>query len=217
MFSGLFALARSALVRHKQGLIMSITSILYFAFIACFMVHNDRTILPVIPFLLLLGASEVVYAYDLMRDQWPWVQVRGRIEAVGVVLLALALIVPVARTIQRNVRQVSIDSRITASLWIAANLPKGSRIALEAYTPWVDPDVFHVQGFGSLVEHPAGWYAENGFQYLVFGELMYERFYREPMRYALRVAQYEELFHTLRPVRMFNDGGYEVRVYQVVP
>jgi len=136
---------------------------------------------------------------------------------VGAVLLALALIVPVARTIQRNVRQVSIDSRITASLWIAANLPKGSHIALEAYTPWVDPDVFHVKGFGHLYDQPAKWYAENGFQYLVFGELMYDRFYREPERYASQVAKYEELFHALRPVRIFNDGGYEVRIYQVVP
>ena len=213
----LFALVHSALARHKQRIIVSITSILYAAFVCSFTVHNDRTILPIVPFCVLLGASGVVRVYDLIRDRWPQVRMRGRIEAVGAVLLALALIVPVARTIQRNVRQVSIDSRITASLWIAANLPKGSHIALEAYTPWVDPDVFHVKGFGHLYDQPAKWYAENGFQYLVFGELMYDRFYREPERYASQVAKYEELFHALRPVRIFNDGGYEVRIYQVVP
>jgi hypothetical protein len=72
-----------------------------------------------------------------------------------------------------------------------------------------------VQGFYKLTDHPAEWYAENGFEYLVFSQGMFARFYREPTKYAAEVARYEALFDASQLVRQFTDGGYEVRIYHL--
>ena len=67
-----------------------------------------------------------------------------------------------------------------------------------------------------MIDHPPAWYVTNGFEYLVFGEYMYGRFYSEPDRYASEVSQYEALFDTFDTVKIFADGGYEVRICCVV-
>jgi hypothetical protein len=94
-------------------------------------------------------------------------------------------------------------------------LPPGSRIALESYSPYVDPQKFSVQGLYKLTDHPAKWYVENGYRYLIFSDRMFRRFYKDPLSFYQDIAAYESLFHTFEPVRRFTDGGYEVLIYQV--
>ncbi len=98
-----------------------------------------------------------------------------------------------------------------------ANLPKGSRIAIESYAPFVDPAVYRVQGYGAMIVHSPEWYVTNGFDYPVFSQGMYGRFYREPEKYADSVSQYNAFFDRFRLVRQFADDGYEVRLYAVAP
>ncbi|MBK6710907.1 MAG: hypothetical protein IPG51_11320 [Chloroflexi bacterium] len=43
-------------------------------------------------------------------------------------------------------------------------------MALEPYAPFVDPQQFSATGFDYLYLHTAEWYAENGFEYLVFAQ-----------------------------------------------
>ena len=56
---------------------------------------------------------------------------------------------------------------------------------------------------------------ENGFDYLVFGQGMYQRFYREPEKYSVEVAQYDSFFNRFTLLKAFTDGDYEVRVYAI--
>ena len=51
--------------------------------------------------------------------------------------------------------------------------------------------------------------------YLVFSETMFRRFYADPVKFAADIARYEALFSTFEEVKVFTDGGYEVRVYRV--
>jgi len=124
---------RGIYARSKQTVLLSAFPLVYFSFISSFVVRNDRTLLPLTPFLFVLASSLLV---NLFR--------------------------------QTNTRCRTPD-----------------------------------------------WYTANGFEYLIFGQGMFGRFYREPDRYSNEVSQYEDLFRAFDMVRTFTDGGYEVRIYHV--
>jgi hypothetical protein len=108
-----------------------------------------------------------------------------------------------------------VDSRETARAWIAGNLSKGSKIALESYAPFVDPQDFQVRGFLRMIDQAPDWYRANGFDYLVFSQGMFGRFYDKADLYPAQVAQYNSFFDRFTLLRGFVDGGFEVRIYRV--
>jgi len=201
---------RGMYARSRQTLLLSIFPLVYFTFISNLAVRNDRTLLPLIPFLFLLASSLLVSLLGQSNIR------RSRraltISAMGALIL-VSLTLPVLQTVQRTIRLITVDSRETARVWIDHNLPNGARIAIESYAPYVDPQRFSVQGFGRMIDHPPKWYIANDFEYLVFGQGMFGRFYLEPDRYTNEVSQYEDLFGAFDVVKTFTDGGYEVRVY----
>jgi hypothetical protein len=79
----------------------------------------------------------------------------------------------------------------------------------------VDPNRFSVHGFARITDNSPEWYIENGFQYLVFSQGMYGRFYREPERYSKHISLYEQFFDRFALTARFLDGGYEVLIYSV--
>lgn len=201
---------RGMYARSRQTLLLSIFPLVYFTFISSLAVRNDRTLLPLIPFLFLLASSLLVSLLGQSNIR------RSRraltISAMGALIL-VSLTLPVLETVKSNIRLTTVDSRETARVWIADNLPNGARIAIESYAPYVDPQRFSVQGFVRMIDHTPDWYAANGFEYLVFSQGMFGRFYQEPDRYSNEVSQYEELFGAFDVVKTFTDGGYEIRVY----
>ncbi len=72
-----------------------------------------------------------------------------------------------------------------------------------------------VRSVPKIPDFPLAWYVNEQFDYLVFAEGMFGRFYREPQRYAKEISEYEVFFSNLELVRIFKDGGYEVRIYQL--
>ena len=132
----------------------------------------------------------------------------------GLVCIALALSAEKTFAITRQI--IAVNSRETARIWIADNLPPGAKIAIESYAPFVDPARFSVQGFGMMIEHEPDWYIEQEFDYLVFGQGMYGRFFLDPGRYGAEVIRYNKLFEHFHLIVVFADGVcYEVLVYEV--
>jgi hypothetical protein len=83
------------------------------------------------------------------------------------------------------------DTRTIARQWIDANLPDGSTIVREQYTPQPDTDRYHVGYLLTLSEHDVSWYREQGFRYAVASDRQYYR-YLAP-GYESEVAFYLEL------------------------
>jgi len=218
----LAALARGLWMRSQPVIVAAAFPVAYFVFISNFMVRNDRTLAPLTPFLFLLAALFLVQAWDWLRRRAPGPD-RARpgarpfwVTGAASLLLALTLVIPLTGTIQAAHRLTTVDSRETARVWIAQNLPPGARVALESYAPYVDPQRFTVQGMYRLILYPPSWYIDEKFDYLVFSEGMFKRFYREPDKYAQQIAEYDALFQAFEPVKIFTDGDYEVRIYRVV-
>src|SRR5262249_44745723 len=120
-------IVRGILQRSRETLLLSAFAVGYFVFVSSYVVRDDRTILPVIPFLILLGSSFLVDLIglrpaDLARSRaWPGV--------LGLGLATMALVVPLRRTIIGSFQLIQVDSRTTARLWLNSNLPQGAKVA----------------------------------------------------------------------------------------
>jgi hypothetical protein len=155
------------LYRRSPGVILTAaTAAAYLLFISAFAVHFERSAL-----LPSAGAESP-----------------GLRAGAAAALVILTLAFSLAGALRDTVRLTRIDSRDTARDWIAANVPPGSRIAMESYSPWVDPQRYGVLGLFKLSEHPAEWYRAEGISHLVFSQTMFHRFYRDPTSFRDEIA-----------------------------
>lgn len=202
------------ILRPKEAGLMLIFPAVYFAFIISFVVRNDRTFLPLTPFLFLSAAWSLILLGDKLRS-WQNESLRRSSLTVLAVLAIVSFAFPIIRIINDVRCLTTVNSRETARIWIADTLPPGSKVGIESYSPFVDPIRFSVHGLGSMIDQKPEWYIENDFEYLVFSQGMYGRFYLEPERYSLQVSQYEDFFNRFELIKLFDDGDYEIRIYKV--
>ncbi|OQA16700.1 MAG: hypothetical protein BWY63_02664 [Chloroflexi bacterium ADurb.Bin360] len=202
-------------IRHpKETVLLSIFPVAYFAFISNFIVRNDRTFLPLAAFLFVLAAWFLIELPDKFRTLQPE-SLRKPALAILAGLALVALAQPISKTIADARSLETVNSRETARVWIDNNLPPGAKVAIESYAPFVDPSRFAVQGFVRMIENAPEWYSEQGFDYLVFSQGIYGRFYREPERYHNEKSQYDALFEYFNPVMILTDGDYEIRILSI--
>lgn len=186
--------------------------LIYFAFISLYDVHFDSTVLPIIPFLIILSALFAERVYNALLNHW---RTRNELSTALLGVIVVVMIVPpLTGTIVSNVRLLEPDGREHARQWVESNLPLSSRIALESYSPYVDPNKFVVNGFGGIQDHAPNWYVENGFEYLIFSEGIYGRYFADPARYTAEIERYNSLFSRFSQVARFDENDFEVRIYK---
>jgi 4-amino-4-deoxy-L-arabinose transferase-like glycosyltransferase len=200
--------------RSKEIFLLSVLPVAYFVFINIFMVRNDRTFLLMTPFLFLLAATLLEFLIRISSEVESKIWHYASRFVTGCLLITI-IVMPAFVTVKNTIGLTSVDGRETSRIWIADNLPAGAKIAIESYSPFVDPARFSVQGVVRIINHDPDWYVKNGYEYLVFSEGMFGRFYNEPDVYRSEVLLYDEFFNRFRLVKIFNDGNYEIRVYKV--
>ncbi len=202
------------LSKSKEVILLTAFPIVYFAFISSFVVRNERTLLPLTPFLFLL-ASVLLRRFFHRIIELRAGGLRTALVVALSVVVTISLGIPLYRTVRYGVDLHHVDSRETARMWIDESLPWGAQVVVESYAPYVDPMHFEVLGVGRMIDFAPEWYRAEGFDYLVFGEDMFGRFYLDSERYAPEVSQYNRFFEEFELVRRFDDGGYEVRILKV--
>ncbi len=210
------AVAAFLAVRRRDGPLTILASfpLIYFVFISLFQVRNGRTFLPVTPFIFLLAAGLLMELAGRLGELTAgWKRVAGG-AALGLALAA-GLGVPFSRALAFNQVLTGPDAREASRTWIEANIPAGSRIALESYSPYLPRDRYRLEYLQLAADHPAAWYVSSGIQYLVLSEGMYGRYLRDPERYPERAAEYAALFARFPEVRRFSDGPWAVRIHAV--
>jgi hypothetical protein len=214
---GILGALASFYLHFKQTILLCVFPFFYFLIISAFEVRNDRTLLPLIPFLFLLAASIIVQSFN-QRQLFSSTNLKNVFALLWLAVILLCLIMPLFNTVKEAIALSTVDSRETARVWIADNMsraPAHTKVAIEAYSPFVDPTYFTVESFTRLIDRPPDWYITNHVGILIFSEGMFGRFYQEPKKYAAEIAQYEALFHRFKEVKVFTDGGYEVRIYRI--
>lgn len=208
------AIIYSFLSRKKEHLLISITSLIYFFFIASFVVRNDRTVLPIISLLLVSALSFIGILYSkikLITSVLP----RRFASLLTILIIIVGMSLPLNQTISDGLSLTKLKSRETSRIWIVNNLPKGSKIGIESYSPYIDPTQFSIQGFGRIIDKSPDWYIENNYDYLIFSQGMYGRFFREPERYSIEVEKYKIFFDKYTLIRKFDDQSNEILIYHL--
>jgi 4-amino-4-deoxy-L-arabinose transferase-like glycosyltransferase len=198
--------------RVKPTLVLAAFPVIYFLFISSFEVRNDRTVLPLVPFLFVLGWMFVVRGFSWLRTR----HLPPGAQALAAGLAAVVLLAaPVLTTVAHGAALTTRDSRETARVWIERNISPGAPIAFEIASPYIDPQRYTLYPVGVMIDHSADWYKSHQVDYAVFSQGMFGRYFREPEKYPDEVRQYNALFAAFTPVRTFTDGGFEVRIYRI--
>ncbi len=202
----------SIIRRETKGIVLLSFALVYAVFINLYTVHFETTILPVIPWLIILAAVCLTRLFDFTARRLALNRL-----ASGAVLAGLALGLaaePLRASVAHNLHLLEPDGREYARQWIDAHLPPGARVMVEAYAPYPDRARFAVQGLYGLQDRPPEWYIANGFEYLVFSQGTYGRYFADPVRYAKEVERYQTLFARFPEVARFDQNGFQVRVHQ---
>jgi len=178
----------------------------YFAAISLAQVRNMRTLLVLIPFLLVMAT---VCAKEMWRSPGRW---RKPSQATAIATIALSVLLFAYRDIGKIGSFVKPDSREAAQRWIYENIPQGATIALEAYTPYLDPNRYELRPEHALLKHTPRYYESSGVDYLIFCSIMYERYMDNSRRYPAEAKRYRELFDRFELAEQFSDGDVVIKI-----
>ena len=188
-------------LRQRAEILMGAFALIYFLAVSQLRIRNERTILLIVPFFAMLASGLLTRLADTRTKRF----------VIGV-FVVLLLITPAQKSFASVAQFARPDLREEARTWLAANVPEGSRLAVEAYAPYLDTRRWVLFGADSLADHPADWYAQNGFEYVVFTSEMFGRFMGDPSANAEMVAKYANLFARYPEVKRWSQGGAEIRL-----
>ena len=185
--------------------------VFFLVFVSSLSLRWDRWIIPAIPFLC------IPLAHTIDKGT-TWLGHRVNARLVPWLSLAMLMLVTVpllTADLAQGQALSSPDTRTIAGEWMLANIPEGSRVLMEAYTPQLRKDAFaffEVNGDGQIeaidpdtMDHwlfrasgsigrldDAGRAAEAGIQYVVMSNL-YERYVAEGEKYSQRAQRYDRI------------------------
>ena len=192
----------------------------YYAMIAPYPVRFDRQLIPILPYLALLGGFGVaaslallVRLHDARRSPRRGIPV----AVIAATLLLLgALAAPLAiRAADWNIQTGKPDTRYTALAWIEDNVPAGATIVREWHTPPVAQAGYKDIFIRAAYEQSLDWYRASGADYVVLSSFMYARYLDDPETYPVEAAFYERLF-SLPPASSFDgQNGPVIMIYRL--
>lgn len=200
--------------RNRTGLILASFAIPYTLYISTLNIRNDRTILVTLPILLIMAA-------DVLGSAWQRILKSGslRFRQLALALLTafavLSTVYLVYRTTEANVKKTTPDAREYARQWIETNIPAGTRIAMESYSPFIDPAHYSVAYFPQLTLNLPHWYRQQDYDLLVFSSHQFGRYYINPDQYSEQVAMYDALWECFPEIAHFDQNGITIQVHQV--
>jgi len=185
----------------------------YFLIMGASRHYFARYVLPLIPFAAL-------YSGAILHDTYRWLgRYRPRAGILFITLAVLAVMLPaIASDLRSDILLNRKDSRTTAKEWIEANIPEGSKIAMDwpVHGPYLNsPEEFapaptrgyevtsFMDGTG-LFDHPLSWYREQGYEYLIATSFIYEIPLVDKQKNAARAEFYRQLDRDLELVQEFK-------------
>jgi hypothetical protein len=162
--------------------------------------YATRYMLPSAPFFILIAAFFTDWLLSrprpggapgaALKEGWA----SGRRAWMGAALVTLAVLPSAVRIFKFDVNLIRPDTRTVAKDWIEANLPPGTKIALEQYGPPISPSVYHAFSVRpSLSQVNLEWLSRRRIEYAVISDLEYSRFVPYPKDFPSQAAFYRSL------------------------
>ena len=212
-FAGLFMALPYLTSGNRKGLILAAFAVPYVVYVSSLRIRNDRTILIVLPVLLIMAADGAIRLWRWFSTRSGWRRFVGRAALVTSIAISIGYLG--LQTVELNVSLTAPDGREYARRWIEANVSPGMRIAAESYAPFIDPQQYAVSYFNGLRLNSPEWYVAQGYDLLVFSSGSYQRFYQYPDLYPAEIAQYDALFARFPVVAEFDQNGITIRILKV--
>jgi hypothetical protein len=165
-----------ALVRHRAAdLILAGFAITYFILVSLPTVRFERNLMPMVPFIALLAGRLVADAVMALRGR-----LASRPRPIGMLaaagLIAALSAQPLAMAMEDMRIHSRPDTRTIAVEWIETNLPDGTTIVRETYTPQPNVRRYRVGWVLRLCDHDLAWYRANGYSYAIASSGEYARY-----------------------------------------
>ena len=184
--------------RRKSEMILLAMPIVMFVMMGFWMTRATRYLLPIIPFFLLAaGAFLDVFCGKitarlgkLEKGQSVSATKRTLVTAAAAFIFLAPSIFKVGRydlTVSRE------DTRTAAKHWIEANVPQGTRIALESYCPQISSKRYRLTYKHTLSQVDATWLARKKIRYVIVSDIMSARFTRYPDEFPRETEFYRSL------------------------
>jgi 4-amino-4-deoxy-L-arabinose transferase-like glycosyltransferase len=189
--------------------------VLYFWFVSRQSLVFGRYLLPILPFLCLLGAGAVVGVAGMLRRY----EVRRPVRTAVTAGLTVALLLPPALTAIAFDRMISRRGTVDLAYdWIIKNVPRQSRIVVETRA-MILPDTYDASNIPQLRRKAFETYREDGVQYLVASSQVYSPYLTLPHQHPTEYDDYMRIFGQAEEVAKFtpSDGvpGPELRILKI--
>lgn len=189
----------SLATRDEASILLVLFPLAYYAIMGATRHYFVRYALPLVPFL-------AVFAAEIMITIKIWFDSRWR-RSGWMVLAALVFVAaaaPLINSLRFDFLLTQTDTRTIAKKWIEANIPAGSKIALDwpIHGPPLSGDQYDVTVIGGtgLADHPIEYYHQAGFDYLIASSYIYDIPTVYPDVNAKRKAFYSSLDQAFEPV-----------------
>jgi hypothetical protein len=202
--------------RPKWAL-LTVFPLVYFRFVSNQNIVFARYLLPLLPFLSLLGAAAIVrFVGVARRTSLP----RPAIAFLAVGLVVVAVAPPTYTAIAFNAMAAKVWTNEQAYEWIVQTLPRGSKVALESRGVLL-PATYQARYYPQLRLHPLETYAADGVDYLIASSQCYGMFLEGgPQRFPVEYADYMRIFQQTEELARFTPSrdhpGPELRVLKIV-
>jgi 4-amino-4-deoxy-L-arabinose transferase-like glycosyltransferase len=189
--------------------------LIYFWFISRQAIVYARYLLPLVPFLSLLGAAAIVFTIAWMRRT----SVARPLRDIATIFLTVVAIGPPAYTaIQFDANAAEVWTTQLAFEWIRRELPHGARIQSETRAFLIPPE-FKATYVKELRLARIDPYAATDIDFLVSSSQNYGNYFQEPDRYRAEYAEYQQIFAQTEEVARFTPSsehpGPTIRILKV--
>ena len=219
--SGLVGLVVFLLTPGDGRLVVLVFPLTYFMTIGLSQMAFVRYSVPLMPFMALFVSAGITAGAQILSRRW------NRRIAVAFVGLSCVLVVyqPLQNIVAHNRLLTSGDTRAIAKQWIENNIPAGSRIALQWYSPTLatlsDPEPGSQHTYAAKIVSPfdnnpelysLDYYRTNGFEYLVLSSYIYRLQRVDPIENEQREVFYQLLERNARLLAEFKPADSDKEV-----
>ncbi len=176
---------------------LGIGSAFFFLLVSRNVIHQNRVLIPLTPFLGLLAANGWDLIFVQIRQRWTSLRPSSArlLYLGGILLIAMPLL---AKSIGHSWRFTQPSARDIARIWLEENLPDGAKASADFDTPVVEREQITVDRVGwSILVHDEQWYVENGYSHLIVSS---------SQRYNPNLTEEQEKMYT----ELLEEGSYRV-------
>ncbi|MDO8726615.1 MAG: glycosyltransferase family 39 protein [Candidatus Methanoperedens sp.] len=200
--------------------LFAVFPILFFLAIGSMRLRWTRWAIPILPFEAILFGYGFYCIYSNITQRIVFRKNNTKIFALPLnkiifslfaVIVVLASLNPIINDINYGTKLSKIDTRTIAKEWVETNLPNGSKIAYEWYTPplHVKPQnnfTLLYLNWSKIVYKPLSFYKNQSVDYIIISSDYKQRYHNEPDKYPIEISRYEELEKEAELIKIFEPG-----------